>query len=306
MVTHRSGKISIIITLLVLTVAGLAAWQPTFLSSSVEQMAFALPDKPSVAVLPFSNMSDDAVAGAEVGAGDTDPSLHVVKHPANEKKHTGVIESLVGNGADFEKTPALRLDIQLSWAVSTGQKALVELLISKGANVNSGNSYSSEPLHKAAISGNLDIMQLLLKNDADINAKVLYGAYPGETALHAAAFGGHLQAAELLLVNGADVNAADLRSYTPIRRAVVQGDVAMASLLIKKGADITIRDKGGMTLLHVVAPARHVAIAELLIAEGVDISALDNSGFTPLDYALSGASAMVETLEQHGGACTIC
>ncbi len=307
MVTHRpyaipgTGKsvspwiVGGIIALLVLTAAGFAVWQPwqpTFEPASVEQMAFALPDKPSLAVLPFSNIGDDAVAGAEV--------------EANETKHSGVVNSLVGDGANIEITPALRLDMQLSRAVSTGRKALVELLISKGANVNSSNSYFNGPLHRAAISGNLEVIQILLANDADINAKAIVGAYLGETALHAAAFAGHLQVAELLLANGANVNAADLHSYTPIRRAVEQGDVAMANLLIDKGADITIRDQGGMTLLHVVAPARHVAIAERLIAEGVDINALANSGFKPLDYALGGAVGMVETLERHGGACTTC
>ena len=34
-------------------------WAPEFQPVSVEKMAFPLPDKPSIAVLPFSNMSDD-------------------------------------------------------------------------------------------------------------------------------------------------------------------------------------------------------------------------------------------------------
>jgi TolB-like protein/Flp pilus assembly protein TadD len=44
-------------------VAGIALWQrpwePREEPASVEDMAFPLPDKPSIAVLPFSNMSDD-------------------------------------------------------------------------------------------------------------------------------------------------------------------------------------------------------------------------------------------------------
>jgi len=35
-------------------------WAPEFEPASVEQMAFPLPDKPSIAVLPFTNMSNDA------------------------------------------------------------------------------------------------------------------------------------------------------------------------------------------------------------------------------------------------------
>jgi len=43
--------------------SGVAWWQPwapEFEPASVEAMAFPLPDKPSIAVLPFNNMSDDA------------------------------------------------------------------------------------------------------------------------------------------------------------------------------------------------------------------------------------------------------
>ena len=50
---------------IVLIVAGAATywlkpWEPREEAASVENMAFALPDKPSIAVLPLDNMSDDA------------------------------------------------------------------------------------------------------------------------------------------------------------------------------------------------------------------------------------------------------
>jgi adenylate cyclase len=41
-------------------VTWLRPWEPTIEPASVENMAFPLPDKPSIAVLPFTNMSDDA------------------------------------------------------------------------------------------------------------------------------------------------------------------------------------------------------------------------------------------------------
>jgi TolB-like protein/class 3 adenylate cyclase/Flp pilus assembly protein TadD len=50
------------IAVVIVAVAGLAVWRPwvpTIEPASVERMAFALPDKPSIAVLPFNNMSND-------------------------------------------------------------------------------------------------------------------------------------------------------------------------------------------------------------------------------------------------------
>ncbi len=245
-------------------------------------------------------------AGAEAGTSNGEISLGESANLAIEPVNSDLVEPSVENGANIETAATLQLDMDLSRAVGEGRKALAELLISKGANVNSENIFENRPLHNAAVLGDLDIINLLLANDANIGAKAPTGAYPGETALHAAAFGGHLRAVELLLTNGADINATDLHGHTPIRRAVERGDEKMANLLIEKGADITIRDGDGKTLLHVVAPARHVAVAEQLIAGGVDINALDNSGFAPLDYARGGVAIMVETLERHGGVCTSC
>ncbi len=48
--------------LVIIVAGGLAMWRPwlpTVEPASVERMAFALPDKPSIAVLPFDNMSND-------------------------------------------------------------------------------------------------------------------------------------------------------------------------------------------------------------------------------------------------------
>jgi adenylate cyclase len=51
------------VALLVLALGGVAQWQrpepPEYERASVEQMAFPLPDKPSIAVLPFDNLSGD-------------------------------------------------------------------------------------------------------------------------------------------------------------------------------------------------------------------------------------------------------
>ena len=52
------------IALIILVVGSITIWnyyfRPSFEPASVEKMAFPLPEKPSIAVLPFDNMSDDA------------------------------------------------------------------------------------------------------------------------------------------------------------------------------------------------------------------------------------------------------
>jgi TolB-like protein len=61
---RRWRNITIFAAIAVVVIGGLAYWQiymrqPTVEPASVEKMAFPLPEKPSIAVLPFVNMSED-------------------------------------------------------------------------------------------------------------------------------------------------------------------------------------------------------------------------------------------------------
>ena len=63
-VGRRWRKIAISAAVVVVIAVGLGIWQfygrrPTVEPASVEKMAFPLPEKPSIAVLPFENMSED-------------------------------------------------------------------------------------------------------------------------------------------------------------------------------------------------------------------------------------------------------
>ena len=52
----------VVVTVLLLIVGGLLIWRTAFPPvqvASVDKMAFPLPDKPSIAVLPFDNLSED-------------------------------------------------------------------------------------------------------------------------------------------------------------------------------------------------------------------------------------------------------
>ena len=65
-------------------------------------------------------------------------------------------------------------------------------------------------LHLAAKSGHLEIIQLLLERGADINTR----DRKGKTALHLAAKSGHLDITKLLLERGADASIATNRGLT--------------------------------------------------------------------------------------------
>lgn len=123
-------------------------------------------------------------------------------------------------------------DSPLFVAVKKGDKAEVEALLAKGADVNAKNDeYGWTPLHSAAYAGKKDIAELLLSRGADVNAKNKFKNEYGVTPLHIAANAGHKDIVELLLAKGADVNAKDSSGWTPLLMAVGQGKTDVTELM---------------------------------------------------------------------------
>ena len=52
--------VAAVVVMAVIVLGWFRPWEPQVEPASIERMAFPLPDKPSIAVLPFTNMSDDA------------------------------------------------------------------------------------------------------------------------------------------------------------------------------------------------------------------------------------------------------
>jgi len=111
----------------------------------------------------------------------------------------------------------------------TNQKECIQLLIKNGANVEIGYKPSNEtPLHHAtAPMGNeiIEIIDLLLKNDANPNSKTIpnidsHNFYngaktKGETPLHRAAAFCDMETIELLIEFGANKKIVDSNGETP-------------------------------------------------------------------------------------------
>lgn len=121
----------------------------------------------------------------------------------------------------------------LHWATFDGQKDMIDLLLKKGADVNApGGVRSSTPLHMACVSGREEIVKILVENGADVKARNSAGMTP----LHLAAEGGHVGIMEFLISKGADINAKDNNGLTPLKAAIEAGKNNSADFLRKEGA----------------------------------------------------------------------
>jgi len=101
----------------------------------------------------------------------------------------------------------------------------------------------SEALSMASMKGYIDIVNLLIENGVNVNAK----GNNGWTALMHASSGGYLAIVEILIKNGADVNAKNINGSTALMVASMKGNEDIIDMLIKNGADVNAKDNLGKT-----------------------------------------------------------
>ena len=128
----------------------------------------------------------------------------------------------------------------LAHAANMGHIEIVEMLLKAGADVNAKTKYHGRtPLVLAALNDHLDVVKILLNSGADVN----HIGTDGVNALIFAVDGDNLQITGALLDAGADVNRRVFEdTTTPLLRAVRKSNTEMVKLLIKAGADVNARD----------------------------------------------------------------
>jgi ankyrin repeat protein len=102
------------------------------------------------------------------------------------------------------------------------------------------------PLHSAALHSSNEVIELLLSRGADIEAKTETEATP----LALAARHYKVAATRYLISKGADVNTRDKAGSTPIIQACLVGATSVAKLLVEVGkADLSLKNRAGATAL---------------------------------------------------------
>ncbi len=159
------------------------------------------------------------------------------------------VESLLRKKADVN-APQTDGATALAWAAYRDDLELADLLIAAGANPKVPNREGATPMQLAALHGSARMLEKLLNAGAEVNER----GVNGETPLMFAARNGDLKPLNLLLKRGADVNAKEaLRGTTALMWAVEQKHTDAVKLLIEHGADVSVASspdsKGGTAYL---------------------------------------------------------
>lgn len=204
------------------------------------------------------------------------------------------------------------------------RKQCVEQLIRKGAQLNEKNKDFLTPLHLATDHSLYEVMDVLVKNGAKVNALDALG----QTCLHRCARDDNVQATRLLLSYSIDTSIVSLQGFTAAQLAsenvlkilkdppdtvdlevqlldaAKAGDLDTVQRIVAANPHtVNCRDLDGRhsTPLHFAAGYNRVPVVEFLLEHGAEVYASDKGGLVPLHNACSyGHYEVTELLVKHG------
>ncbi|KAJ9443903.1 Ankyrin repeat [Diplonema papillatum] len=165
--------------------------------------------------------------------------------PLQPKPETLNAENQPKPGADPTKTDCFR-KTPLHYAAATGCLSLIELLLAHGAPIDGNDRDCRTPLAEAVDNGVETAVHHLLRR----GASAAFATNAGSTPLHLAAAGGNESVVRLLLLHdAAGVSAKNEKGETPLHRAVSMGHAVISRLLVERGADPADEDASGTSCL---------------------------------------------------------
>jgi ankyrin repeat protein len=218
--------------------------------------------------------------------------------------------ALIQNKADVNKSFDKKYDDEdkmspLMYALNEymlNKPKVIRALADYGADMNARNAKDGyAPLHFAARNAhNSEIVDILIKAGAEIDAKDKYGYTPLMLALRKN--DAYPDIAIALIKYKADVNAVfPENSSTPLMMALsdfLSTKPKVIQALTDYGADVNAKNIGGMTPLMFAAKYSSQEIVRMLLKAGADIAAKDKDNKTAENFAQDNAKIYQKDLSK--------
>ena len=239
-------------------------------------------------------------AGAKVTA-KTESNVHSVLTMAARKKNLRIVQMLVRGGALTDDTTMLT---PLRCALDAGNDVIARFIIDSSEELGLiDNCLRGAPLVIAATEGDIAMVDLLLSHGADVNAYDLRGWNPALTAANK----GHLELLKLLVEHGADLCATHKSTFatTPLIYACVREHDAIVEFLL--GFEKVRREYDGHAL-YLALNRRNHKLIERLVKVPIDFlnqdefwagKSLEYSLDNELPYAAAIIDAYGTSMMQH-------
>ena len=160
---------------------------------------------------------------------------------------------------------------------------LMEILLRDGLNINARDYNGNTSLHEAVIKGQRAAVRRLVDRFAEVDV------YNGDsnTPLYLAVVRSDHEMVEVFLEAGADSEVSCMDGWSPLHKAADNGDVRTASLLLTRQASVVNASMRGLVALHRAAGRGHLAMMHTLINAGTPVDVMTFDQWTPLHGASS-------------------
>ncbi|MFC1757482.1 ankyrin repeat domain-containing protein [Planctomycetota bacterium] len=199
------------------------------------------------------------------------------------------------SNANNAPKPTVKPDPENTWTSDAIQRsdvaAIKERALSKPEYLTQRDYYGDTPLMTAIAGDNSELVEFLLKLNADPNVE----ADDGYTCLLTAIESDAEESAavvQLLLAAGADIHGIGTNGWTPLHMAAARGHVEKCRLLINAGADVNRRKEidASETPLMEAAFSGQPETTQLLLEFGADPNMRDTiHNRTPVEIARDAA-----------------
>ncbi|XP_046356561.2 uncharacterized protein LOC124135329 [Haliotis rufescens] len=230
---------------------------------------------------------------ADVSLADRDghTSLHYTCKRGNTVITKNICE-LVPDIIDVRDTSDQRLTPALI-ASEMGEDKVLQLLVSKGADVTLCDSQNRNCLHVASCGGHLSTVTYLLGLERfNINCK---GGASRQTPVMMAALNGHDKVYDHLVNEEADLSLCDTNNRDCLMLACEGGNPSIVKHLLSKNT-FDINRKGrwdSQTAVMLAAKGGHYDVYNLLVTKEADLLKLDLYNSDCLTWACSGGNVQI-------------
>ncbi|KAL4809586.1 ankyrin repeat-containing domain protein [Aspergillus unguis] len=207
-------------------------------------------------------------------------------HEAAREGKLSIAESLLSANPKLATTKDDDDRLPIHWAVAYNHLPIVELLVATkdfDPDVEDGSCWT--PLMIASSLRNAEgdpILDLLLSKGADVNVK----STTGQNALHFATSKANLSTIKTLLAHKCSARVKDKRGQLPLHRAAAIGSSPIIQILLKEGrSPVNATDVDGLTALHHAICEGHGDAALTLLKNGAETDKRDVDGKLAIELA---------------------
>jgi ankyrin repeat protein len=276
-----------------------------------------------------TNLELSVIAAAEVGAVEvvrllldsgarvsstSNDSGRTALHAAVEFEHTAIVCALLDAKADINcacmshefwgEDDEERLIRPLAMAVYNRSLEMIQLLLSRGANVNASTDSEITALGAALSYDEIDweTVRILVAAGADVNKATKWGGLPLCIAVEQR----RMDLVDLFLEAGANINGSDVKGYTALTKSIERQDLDIMQALLRAGAntDFLAAERWSRTALQTAAKIGNVRAVNLLLQYGADcnVPAAEICGFTALQAAAINGNLRICVILLEAGA----